>query len=85
MIRAIFIVLAAASTLLFSWQYAAALIFIAALYVPLVGVSLGVIYDALYYAPGAGWPIATIAGIIGSIAAFFIARLIRSRVSGVAL
>ena len=85
MTRAVFIVLAAASTLLFPWQYGAVLIFIAALYVPLVGVSLGVIYDALYYAHGAGWPIATIAGVVGSIAAFFIARFVRSRISDITL
>jgi hypothetical protein len=83
MTRAVFIILAALSVFAFPWQYAAVLIFVAALYLPPVGVALGVTYDALYYAHG--WPIATIAGFIATIAAFFLARIIRSRISAVTL
>ncbi len=85
MIRTVFIVLASASIFLFPWPYAAVLVFIGALYVPMIGVSLGVIYDALYWTHGIGWPIATTAGALGSLAAFFLARFIRTRVSDISL
>lgn len=83
MTRSIFIVLATISVIAFPWQYAMVLIFIAALYLPPVGLSLGIVYDALYWAHG--WPIATITGALGSLAAFFLARFIRSRISAVTL
>ncbi|HVW71712.1 MAG TPA: hypothetical protein VHB93_01010 [Candidatus Paceibacterota bacterium] len=85
MIRGVFIVLAAVSVLLFPWPYAIVLIFLASLYVPLIGISLGVIYDALYWAHGVGWPVATLAGAAGSIAAFFLARFLRSRLTDFSL
>ncbi|HVX90449.1 MAG TPA: hypothetical protein VHC20_02310 [Candidatus Paceibacterota bacterium] len=85
MTRSVLMVLAAVSVFLFPWPYVTALVFLAALYVPLIGISLGVIYDALYYTQGGGWPVATLAGIVGSVAAFFLARFIRSRIADVSL
>jgi hypothetical protein len=85
MMRAAAIVLAAVSVFAFPWPLAAVLIFIASLYLPAVGISLGILYDVLYYAHGAGWPWGTILGALGSIAAYFLAGFLRSRVSDISL
>ena len=46
--------------------------------VPATGFAAGVIYDAVYYAPGAGLPIATISGAILTVVAIIIRRFMRS-------
>jgi hypothetical protein len=83
MTRTIFIIFAPLSIIAFPWQFAAVIIFIASLYVPVIGISLGIVYDALYYT--AGWPVGTLVGALCTVVAFFTARVIRSRISAVTL
>lgn len=81
MIRHGLVVLSVIGVFSFPWMYTAAVIFLAALYMPYLALAFGVLYDALYYIPGAGWPLATITGGVGSLIAVLANRFLRSRVT----
>ncbi len=84
MIRIPLFILAFFGIFAFPWPYAAALAFIAALFVPPIGLAFGLLSDALYYAHG-GWPVATFYGIAGCVIAYFINKFLRARVSDLSL
>lgn len=67
------VVSACASLLLFPWMVTAVLALLAAVFVPLLPLALGMLADALYLPPHA-WPLATLAGLIATLAAFLVRR-----------
>lgn len=84
MIRNALILITGISFLAFPFALSVVLVIALSLLTPLAGVIAGCVYDALYYVPGAGWPVVSIGGVFVSLAAFGIRRFVRNRVSDIA-
>ncbi|MBI2409746.1 hypothetical protein HYV30_01750 [Candidatus Kaiserbacteria bacterium] len=85
MTRAFLTALVLLSLLFFPWQFTALLVAGLSLYLPLLPLSAGILFDALYYAPSAnalvlgapqssvfGWPFATLFGAILTACVFIV-------------
>lgn len=79
MIRSVVILAAVLSLFLFPWPFALVLATSASLMLPVSGVALGIVYDALYM-PGGSWPLATTAGLLLTGAALLVRRFIKARI-----
>ena len=61
------------SLVLFPWPFTALLALAAAAFEPLVPFAIGLLADALYYAPqSGGWPLYALLGAAATLAAFFV-------------
>jgi hypothetical protein len=81
MIRTALIVLSLVGTVAFPWAYSAGLVFLASLYLPYLGLVFGVLYDTLYYPLGAGFPVATLTGLLIALLAFFARRFLKTHIA----
>jgi len=69
------------SLFLFPWPVSLALIAVAALFLPLSGIILGALFDALYLAPGAAFlPYMTLYGLAATAAALLVHRFLKTRI-----
>jgi hypothetical protein len=83
MTRIIVITIAALGVFFFPWPYAMFLAFIAALFIPVLGLVFGLLSDLLYFSHSASHvPWATIIGAFSSAVAFFVRRFIKTRIMG---
>ncbi len=80
MIRGIVIAFAVLSLVAFPYPLTVVLSFAASLFVPWLALLLGLLADALYYAPGATLPYATVLGLILTLLAVFVRRFVRERI-----
>lgn len=72
MSRGIFTMFALVSVVLFPWPLTVLVAVAAALYVPLLPLSIGIFSDTLYYTPAAGLPLFTLGGMALTLLAFFV-------------
>ena len=74
-------VLALTSAFIFPWPVTALLALFSALWLPLLPVTVGILVDALYYAPHASLlPWGTVAGAFVTAASFFVRRRLAARI-----
>lgn len=82
MMRALIISASIATLFFFPYPLSVVVIFLLALYIPLSGVALGIMLDALYFTEGAApLPYATITGLIATLLGILVQRFIRTHVS----
>lgn len=79
MIRAAVLIAAFAAPFFFPVLLGIVLAAIAALILPPAGLIIGVLYDALYYVPERGLPLASILGLAATIVAYAVRRFIATR------
>lgn len=83
MLRTVFLLLAAISTVAFPAAVTAVLVVCAALFVPSAMLLAGVLMDILYYVPGAyPVPLYTILGLVGFIIAEIVHSFMKARIMG---
>jgi hypothetical protein len=86
MIPVAVLLLALVGVIAFPWPYALFLAIVASLYVPLAGLALGIISDALYYTHAASLiPWGTLVGGIVTVLAYLARRFMKARVSDLSL
>ena len=81
MIRYALIGLAFLSLFVFPWPLTVALTFVASLYIPPLALLMGALAEILYGT--GGMPYALIVGVVGSVVAYFVRRLIKTRIMDV--
>lgn len=67
MIRSILTISTFLSALFFPWPLTVLLGAAAGMYEPLVPLAVGLFIDVLFYTPGAGWPLATLFGLVATL------------------
>lgn len=83
MIRIVFIFFAFLSPFFFPFPATLILAFCASIFLPPVGILVGLLTDVLYYTPAVSTlPIATLAGAGISVIAFFVRRFLKTRIIG---
>lgn len=83
MARYLTVLIALVSVLFFPYSVSLLVTIIAALAVPLAGVAVGMLTDAIYFTPHMGaFPKATVLGLLATIGAFLLRRFMRTRVTG---
>lgn len=81
MVRIAFFILALLSPFFFPWPVAAVFILAASLYLPVLALLGGVLYDILYYAHGAaGLPLGTVVGALGFVLAWAMHDFVKARI-----
>ncbi len=81
MTRVVLVIAAFLSPFLFPYPATIILSFAAGLVLPPVPLLVGAITDALYFTPGvASFPIASVTGLVLSVAAFFMQRFLKARI-----
>lgn len=74
------IVIALASPLLFPWPLTLALVAVASVILPPLGILAGILTDALYYTPPVSIPYASLIGLLLSVLGYFVHRFIKTRI-----
>lgn len=77
--RILLSVVALFTPFLFPWQLAALFTIFITLFVPIIAIPVGVLFDTLYYG-SYGFPYFTIAGIVLAIAAYFVQQFVKTRI-----
>lgn len=81
MMRAPVILLGVLAPFFFPWYLGAALAFLASVYLPPLALFLGVLYDVLYFVPGASLlPLGTVAGILVFFCALLVHTFVKTRI-----
>lgn len=81
MMRLVLIVLGFLSLFFFPWPFTLVLAFLAAFYVPPLGLLFGVLSDVLYFASGASfYPLGTLLGIVGFLLALVVHDFVKTRI-----
>ncbi len=69
------------STALFPWWVTGILVVLLAPFEPLVPVAVGMLFDALYYAPGAhAFPVFSLYGLVLTVLAYFVRERVRASI-----
>ncbi len=79
---AIAIILALSAPLMFPAAAAFSIVCIASVFVPPLGLLVGVLTDALYYTPSVSIPYATLVGLLVSLLGYAVHHIIKTRIMG---
>ncbi len=83
MIRILFLILALVAPFFFPWPVAALLAFIATFLFPFAGIVLGMLFDLLYFLPGAAFiPYGTLFGAAATAFVLVVQRFVKTRSIG---
>ncbi|MEK7511201.1 MAG: hypothetical protein AAB582_03120 [Patescibacteria group bacterium] len=83
LVRASTILLALVGVVAFPWPLTVVFVFIAALFLPPLALLCGVLYDILYFVPGAyPFPLATLLGLAGFLVAEVVHGFVKTRIMG---
>ena len=81
MMRAMPTILALIALFVFPWQVSFVAVFIAALFMPVAGIALGIIGDIVYYVPGASFvPYFTLLGALVTAVSILVHRFVKTRI-----
>ena len=76
MMRGVIAIFALVSAFVFPWAFTAGIALVAALWIPLLPLAVGLLLDILYYAPHAHWfPLGTVLGAVVTL----LAHIVRTR------
>ncbi len=71
------------SLFVFPWPVSFALILVASVFMPLAGVTLGILSDLLYFVPGSAFvPYGSLFGLVCTVGSLLMQRFVKTRIMG---